>query len=326
MDSLIDEVRETVRRRRAAGEYPPGLEAELDAHFRSQVPQRFDFTALEEQLSALDRAADVGRHRISTDSESTLGTAVHRAVGRLVTRQTDAILAQLHALAVAVRDVLHTVAERLPDEDVRGMSARLDLVLDRIAGYERAPVDDATAVRDTWARLAALEAAVRSLSTPPWLQDEAAGTGLTPPDDAALAALRQRFVVGTVVEVDVAAGDGAGTVESCADDSLDAVLLLHGVERLPVHGLAAVVAAATHKLRRGGRLVLRASERPSVSGGAWVPGVPLAVVRTLVERAGFGSVDVVHEGAPPESDTGALPAQVRAALEAVLPYIVVALR
>jgi hypothetical protein len=164
-DALQEEMRAVVRRRREAGEYPPGLERDLDEHFQRMVGRSAAGVDLERQLEALDAAAQVGRHRIHTDSRRPGGSVLHAAVARAVARQTDGILAQLQDFATAVRDLLHTVAQRLPDDEVRDVSARVDLLLDRVAAYERVPATAEPHVRDLAARVEALEAAMLRLES-----------------------------------------------------------------------------------------------------------------------------------------------------------------
>jgi hypothetical protein len=298
MARLLDELAAEVERRREAGEYPPGLEHELDAYFRQQVPERFDTVALAERLRAFDAAADVGPHRMSTESAVPLGAAVHSAVARLVRRQTDGVLAQLRDLAGALQGLLHLMVERLPDEDVRHTSARVDLLLDRIAAYERVPFDGDGAARALAVRVAALEAAVREITTPPWFDGDV-DTGAIGDDADAVRSLRDSLDVrGEVLSVSARNRAAVDAIEARPDESLDAVLVTDGVARMSPRRLGDVVAAATVKLRDGGRLVIRASEGPTASADAWLPGVPLDTVRTMVSQAGFASVDVLDGAAP----------------------------
>ncbi len=155
-DDLVAEVRRRAAERRANGEYPPGLEDRLDAHFARVAARRavpYDFDALRARLAAVDASLALDPARISAESGLPGGAALHRAVARAVSRQTAGILEQVSAVARAVRDALyeiagvleHPYAHRHPD-----LLGAIDEALDRLAGMQagtaaRGPGEVATA-------------------------------------------------------------------------------------------------------------------------------------------------------------------------------------
>jgi hypothetical protein len=105
-------------------------------------------------LVRVNAAANVGRHRIRSDSRIVGGAAVHRGIGRVVGRQTDGILEQVRELADAVAAALSALAVALPPQDVAALSARVDLALEGLVSLER---------ETNAGRLEALEQRVRQL-------------------------------------------------------------------------------------------------------------------------------------------------------------------
>jgi hypothetical protein len=146
-----------VAERRANGSYPPGLEEQLDRHYR-QITEGFggDSSYTRELRAALDRvnvALQFSRSRIDTSGGGRLGTIVHKIIGRLTIRQTLGIMAQTREFADAARDALFQVLLVLegrsdhahPDADRRLATAldRISQLEQRVAELEgRAPTDE----------------------------------------------------------------------------------------------------------------------------------------------------------------------------------------
>src|SRR5690349_16031208 len=99
VDALVAELRARVDERRRTGDYPPGLEEDLDAHFRHVAASRRGAVSLQEHLEALREASAFAAENISTASRVRLGSWFHRFVARAVTRQTQGILNQVTLFA-----------------------------------------------------------------------------------------------------------------------------------------------------------------------------------------------------------------------------------
>lgn len=161
-DDVVARLQAMVEERRRRGEYPDGLERDLDEHFRRVVAFRAspEVGDLGSKLAELDRRGSFGTDRIAVDSRAPGGDKVHRLVSRLVARQTEGILAQVRDFADSARDVLHTLAEvvQSPHSHVHpDLVGQLDAVLERLAFYERGPADGSGAVADLRRRVEALE-------------------------------------------------------------------------------------------------------------------------------------------------------------------------
>jgi SAM-dependent methyltransferase len=113
VDALVEQLRARVEERRRDGAYPPGLEEDLDAHFRHVVASRRGVLSLREHLEALRESSAFAAERISTESRARAGSWFHRAVARAVHRQTQGVLEQVHQFATAVQDTLEAMAEPL---------------------------------------------------------------------------------------------------------------------------------------------------------------------------------------------------------------------
>jgi SAM-dependent methyltransferase len=163
LDELLATLRARVEKRRHDGVYPPGLEDELDRHFAhlagdlrplntSFLIDELDAARNELEHFAFTRAA------ISTDSQLPGGTAMHRAIGKTVSRQIQGVLQQAQEYAGKVALTIGLMAEvtnaisdaydvsvvqqlddlqlRLAEEHraLRGMLMRLDDLALRIPG------------------------------------------------------------------------------------------------------------------------------------------------------------------------------------------------
>ncbi len=165
IDPLIDELRRRVAERRRVGFYPEGLEEDLDAHFRRIVAHRrvsSDLSSLRDSLEALDVRGSFGPERISMGTAVPGGERVHRAISKLVERQTAGILFQVQEFADVVRQALAKIADAMDDPYAHvhtDLVGQLDALWERAAAWERGPVGSAASVADLRRRVEALEAA-----------------------------------------------------------------------------------------------------------------------------------------------------------------------
>lgn len=150
----VAQLQARVEERRRSGAYPPGLEQRLENQFRRIVAHRAvaDLTGLRARISALDERSRFSAEQIHARSRRPGGHAVHKAVGKVVARQTQGILDQVRCYADGVRDVLVGVAGSLEDpvHVHSDLMEQLDGVLERLATAER--------------RAAAAEAALAALA------------------------------------------------------------------------------------------------------------------------------------------------------------------
>jgi hypothetical protein len=142
VDELVGELGRRVAEREAAGEYPPGLEDELDVHFERIAIHRapaYDFEELRRRILAVEAAAQFRPDAISTDTRIPGGSLVHRVVGRLVARQTQGVLEQVQRHADTVRDALHALLAALESPAAHHhleIQRQLDALFERLAQIE----------------------------------------------------------------------------------------------------------------------------------------------------------------------------------------------
>lgn len=163
IDGLVDELQARVARRRASGDYPPGLEAQLEAQFaaimRATHRHVADTDALRGIVVDVDAAAAGLRAVVATSSRLPGGGTVHATAARLVQRHTGALAESMRSIAGDLSAGLTEVARLIDAQrsaDERQLQDVIASILDRIALLDSL----SDAVIDLERRLAALEAAV----------------------------------------------------------------------------------------------------------------------------------------------------------------------
>jgi hypothetical protein len=143
VDDLLARLSARVEERRRSGEYPPGLEEEMSAHFQRILHQRREVRPLPDLRSPLNAAAQalpLHASRILADSALPGGRGVHKAIARIIGRQTQGIMQQVQAFAQPVYSALEglTLAvqelNRVLQEDI---AQSLDALHERQAAQER---------------------------------------------------------------------------------------------------------------------------------------------------------------------------------------------
>jgi SAM-dependent methyltransferase len=178
IDDLIKRLRDRVEERKGRGMYPAELEADLDAHFEriaAHRPSPYDYDHLRQRLSELDEAMGFSPAHIVYESGLPGGTALHRSIGKMVSRQTAGVLEQMHRYADAMREVLREVVVVLehPNSHVHAeLLGQLDGLLERLADFERLPADSIVGLADLRRRLERLEAAEAARRFEPWYPNE----------------------------------------------------------------------------------------------------------------------------------------------------------
>lgn len=178
IDDLIKRLRERVEERRERGVYPNDLEASLDAHFQriaAHRPTPYDYDALRRRLSDLDEAMAFSPANIPYESSLPGGAALHRTIGKAVSRQTAGILEQLQRYAGALRDVLREMVVVLehPNSHVHAeLLGQVDGLLERVAEFERLPQDSIAGLVDVRRRLDRLEQAEAARGFDPWYAND----------------------------------------------------------------------------------------------------------------------------------------------------------
>lgn len=174
-DELVAELRRRVEERRNAGDYPDGLEDELDSRFRRIASQQVgDIEAVRVSLLHLESTLGFAVARIPTQSEQPGGELAHKVMRKAFGRQTQGIIEQVRPFAEAVRDALRALAAVLETPGTHehaDLEGRLETVLERMAALERAPAGAAGHNPDLAAlmsRVERLEAAEERRAFDPW--------------------------------------------------------------------------------------------------------------------------------------------------------------
>lgn len=178
VDDLVAELRVRVARRRELEEYPPGLEEDLDAHFRRIAAhrQRRSYAHLNEAIDTVDEANDFSLDDIPMDSRVPGGDALHRLVAKAVHRQTQGILAQVAHYADAVEEALRRIVADIqePAQHVHiDLHSHIDSVTDRLSAIEREARGPDRVIQSLRERIERLEATERARAIDPWWGNDA---------------------------------------------------------------------------------------------------------------------------------------------------------
>lgn len=122
-EGLADEIRGRAEERRAAGEYPPGLEHHLDRHFRevAEGGRGHLVHMARERAQELRRLAELKMADVAPDSRLPGGSVIHRVVSRSAHRQLEPVLEELRRFTDVVASALEAQQDAITE-----MQARLD--------------------------------------------------------------------------------------------------------------------------------------------------------------------------------------------------------
>lgn len=292
---VMAEIHEDIRRRRAEGEIPPGLERELDVVFARFAPAAAVGGDLAAVIERADRASFV---HVDVPTESAIKgvSLLKKALRKVMAWYLRFLAQQTSAFAAATVRALRLLGTRVEtlEDATPGASPR---VRDELARLD--PVGDLSAWHDT---------AVRALAAAPGrvLHGDAADGDLL---EALVAAGVDAYGVDHRRHLaDAAAGRG---LEVRPDDvvehlrlvpagALGGIALSGCVDRLPLAAQLELADLATTRLAPGGVLVVLATfplawsrAVPPVAADL-APGRPLHpdTWRHLLTERGFGDIDV----------------------------------
>jgi len=290
---LAAEIEAEVRARRAAGEYPPGFERELDQLFDRFAPPEVsnDFDA------ALERAEDlvIVDPVIPVASNSPVLGIVKRVMSKLIGWYHVWVAQQISGLATAINTALRLLGGRVDDLEhnladvsrTRAIGARIAALRDDTA-WENQVTD---ALRGCSGRVALIECGEGALLA----ALTSAGVdayGVEPRAVVADVALGR----GLEVRID----DGAAHLHAVGAGALGGLVLRGLVERAPLGDLLLLIDAAALKLGPGGRLVVCSMRReawghgPTAAEADLVPGHPLHpdTWKAVLPEQGFVDVQI----------------------------------
>jgi SAM-dependent methyltransferase len=142
LERLVEELKQRLEERRAAGVYPPELEDQLDEHARQfashRMPRPDPLPPLRDAVAEVGRKRDIRREDIEPSSSVPLGSHIHRAADKLQRRQIDSLVAQVWSFAAAVTEALErsvAVFEQ-PSRDDDAVLEQMDSMLERIRALE----------------------------------------------------------------------------------------------------------------------------------------------------------------------------------------------
>ncbi len=288
-----------VRRRRAAGDIPPGLERELDELFLEFSPVGLSGTArLRETLALVDGAAFIDT-AVPIASEKAVGSQVKRLIRSSISWYMGFIVHQVVKFAWATSRMFHVVADRIEELEAAAEAQHVPDLPDSLAPtvsgtgwWADAAVDALTGVRGRVLHTDCGDGTLLDRLT-------AAGVDAygVDPDDRLVEA-------GTERGLDVRTERGLEHLEVVGGEDLAGLVLTGWVQWLSPSRRDRLVGLAASRLAVGGVLVLHsatpehwwATESPVVRDLA--PGRPLdaATWEYLLTEHGFDAPTVVCGG------------------------------
>lgn len=301
LEELLSEIRQRVDQRRQNGQYPDGLEKDLDIQFEQLVKQRtaaFDFSPLMRSLEKLKQLTRVGYQSIV---ESTIpgGSSLHNMVSRLIERHFHVTIDQVNAHFDVLYEVLDQILLAFQEKtstQYNDIRVDLNIVLQRLAAYERAPETSVGAIAELSRRIEQIEARLSAEKFFPWYsQDhfEQAFRGTKEELLARYVDLANQFKNcspvldigcgrGEFLELlkdlnvqargidldselvtqaksqglDVIQGDGLEELKSVSDNSLGGIVTIQVVEHLSKQQVLDLVSLSYDKLRVGGKIMI----------------------------------------------------------------------
>lgn len=162
IEGIVESLRQKVEARRQQGDYPFGLEAELEAEFDGILAamrrRELNTTALSDRVDLLRGAVDQVTGLTPTGSRIPGGGAVHKVAGRLVSRHTNGLAAGVRAAgheAVGALVEVVSLFESQQSADERQLAEVVAAVIDRLAVIDQM----VSAINEIERRLDALETA-----------------------------------------------------------------------------------------------------------------------------------------------------------------------
>jgi hypothetical protein len=160
LEAILESLTARIAERRAAGDYPEGLEQQLESEFagmlRAIERHEIDTDRLDELVVATGDSNREIHSEVATTSRVPGGALIHELTGRFVRRHTDNLAATVRTFGFTVQDALHETrrlfdAQRSADE--RQLLDALSGVLDRLAVLDHL----VEIARDLESRVSALE-------------------------------------------------------------------------------------------------------------------------------------------------------------------------
>jgi SAM-dependent methyltransferase len=345
IDELVDRLRARVAARRESGTYPPDLEQDMTAHFRRILHQRRAPQALPDIHGPIQAAAEalpLQAGRIPVSSGLPGGEVLHKAVARIVGRQTEGALQQVQAFArpaLGALEALLAAVQELERTIQVDVAQSLDALYERQAAQER--IMSAAGFTDRRIRAAGFQ---------PWFSSERFEEAFRGSREEILDRYRelaQRMAVtppvldlgcgrGEFLELLGAAGVDARGVDidpdlvkaaverglpvvqeeairylsSLEDRSVGGLVLIQVIEHFSAQEIVDVVALAADKVRSGGVVAVETLNPQSLYVFAHAMfldpthwrPVHPAYLSFLFREAGFASVDIEWRSPPPAED------------------------
>ncbi|MDQ6614003.1 MAG: class I SAM-dependent methyltransferase [Actinomycetota bacterium] len=175
-EDLHEQLRRAVAERRQSGLMGEEIEAGLDGRpeLRAQPHPGAALASLRNELETLRHRSYLDPTKITTASHLPGGSAVHRTIGRAVSRQTEGTMQQVHDFAEQAIVALEGILDVLDDHLARAhedLNRHIDEILIRLARFERPSAGPDVDRAHLRRRVEELEAAEAGRRFKPWYRN-----------------------------------------------------------------------------------------------------------------------------------------------------------
>lgn len=143
IDQILEQIRDAVAANTASGMYSETIEDELRSHYArvlNREDRRDRFDSLRVSLEKVDELRGFSAARIATASGVPGGEVLHKAAGKMVSRQVNGLVEQLNCFGDALMPTLNLLANAISEPRTHtheDLVHELDSLQDRLAVLER---------------------------------------------------------------------------------------------------------------------------------------------------------------------------------------------
>lgn len=173
IEELLSEIRQRIDQRRKDGQYPQGLEQDLDIQFEQLVKQKPVSLNFDPLLKSLEKVKELTRISYQSIVDSTIpgGSSFHSKVSHLLQRHFHVTINQINTHFDALYDLLDQIVLVIQEKTSiqhKELKADLNIIFQRLAAYERSPEASIGGIAELSRRVEHIEGRLADNKFSPW--------------------------------------------------------------------------------------------------------------------------------------------------------------